>query len=93
MLTVIIGVSKELVTKELRLLNVDKSSLERQDDSNHQIDLEEVEDFTSINNAELQEIDKFLDQEEFYYCQQPKSFENFYAKEPQDGDVWYPELD
>ena len=51
-----------------------------------------MEDFTRIYNAELEEIDTYLDQEEFYYCQQPKSFDNFYAKEPQDVDVWYPEL-
>ena len=41
----------------------------------------------------MQEIDKYVNQEEFYYCQQPKSFENFCSKVPQDGDVWYPELD
>ena len=43
----------------------------------------------SVNNAE--EIDTYLDQEEFYYCKLPKSY--FYAKEPKDGDVWYPELE
>ena len=52
-----------------------------------------MEDFTSITNAELEEIDTYLTQEEFYYCQQPKLFDNFYAKEPQDGDVFSPELD
>ena len=50
MLTGRIDVSKELVTKELPLLNVHKSILEQQEDSKHQIDLKEVEDFTSINN-------------------------------------------
>ena len=46
-----------------------------------------------VNNADLEEIDTYLDHKEFYYCQQPKSFDNFYAKEPKDGDTWYPELE
>ena len=45
-----------------------------------------------VNNADLEVIDTYLDQEDFYYCKQTKSFYNFYAKEPKDADTWYPEL-
>ena len=92
MLTERIGVSQELVTKESPLLNIHKDRLAEQE-AIHKVGLKGEEDSTSINNNELEEIDTYLDQEEFYYCKQPKSFYNFYAKEPQNGDVWYPELD
>ena len=91
MLTGRIGVSEELVTKEFPLLNIHKDRLAEQE-AIHQVGLKGEDDSTSINNAELGEIDTYLDQEEFHYCQQPKSFDNFYAKEPQDDYVWYPEL-
>ena len=65
MLTGRIGVSKELITKELPLLNIHEDKIAEQEaiikdemlDENH----------ISINNADLEEIDTYLDQEEFYY--------------------------
>ena len=82
----------ELVTKELPLLNIYEDKIAEQEEiiKENQI---LYKNHISVNNADLEEIDRYLDQEEFYYCKQPKSFDNFYAKEPKDGDVWYPELD
>ena len=84
MLTGRIGVSKELVTEELPLLNIHTDKIAEYEaitkekqmlDKNH----------ISVNNADLEEIDTYLDQKEFYYCKQLKLFDNFYAKEPKDG--------
>ena len=66
MLTGRIGVSEELVTKEFPLLNIHKDRLAEQE-AIHQVGLKGEDDSTSINNAELGEIDTYLDQEEFYY--------------------------
>ena len=49
--------------------------------------------YVGVNNADLEVIDTYLDQEDFYYCKQPKLFNNYYAKEPKDGDTWYPEYE
>ena len=43
-----------------------------------------------INKSDLEEIDDFLDEKEFYFCTQRKEVSNYYATEPRDGDVWYP---
>ena len=81
-----------MVKKELPLLNIHVDKIRE-----YKAILEESQlvdkSYEGVNNANLEEIDTFLDQEVFYYCKQPKSFDNFYAKEQKDGDTWYPELD
>ena len=78
--------------KELPLLNIHVDKI-----AEYKAILEESQlvdkSYEGVNNADLEEIDTFLDQEVFYYCKQPRSFDNFYAKEPKDGITWYPELD
>ena len=81
MLTGRIGVNKELVTKELPLLNVHVDKI-----AEYKAIIEESQlldqNYVGVNNADLEEISTYLYQENFYFCKQPKSFDNFYAKEP-----------
>ena len=60
MLTERIWVSEELVTKELPLLNIHKNRIAEQE-AIHKVDLIGDEDLTNINNADLKEIDTYLD--------------------------------
>ena len=92
MLTGRIGINKELVTEELPLLNIHVKTIG--DFSSVMTESEEVESsLEGVNSADLEEMDTFSDQEEFYFCTQPKEVTNYYATEPKDGDMWYPELE
>ena len=71
MLTGRIGVNKELVTKELPLLNIHVDKI-----ADYKAILEEGQfmdkKYEGVNNADLEDIDTLPDQEVFYYCKQPK---------------------
>ena len=80
-----------MVTKDLPFLNIRVDKIEVYKAI---LDVSELVDksYEGVNNADLEEIDTFLDQEVFYYCKQPKVVSNFYATKPKNGNMWYPEL-
>ena len=80
MLTGRIVVNKELVTKDLPLLNTHVDKIEEYKSILKESELVD-RSYEGVNNVDLEEINTYLDQEVFYYCKQPKNVTNFYATE------------
>ena len=73
MLTGRMGINKELVTQELPLLQIHEQDI--REFNLMMAESKEVENKVNpfqINKADLEEIDDFLDEKEFYFCTQPK---------------------
>ena len=80
------------MTKDLPLLKIHVDKIEEYKSILKESELVD-RSYEGVNNVDLEEINTYLDQEVFYYCNQPKTVSNFYATEPKDGNIWYPELE